>query len=212
MQILSMNKFDQCVLTMALINICNQEGYVGEELRRNYNLWKSETGEAAANPWLDSHWFTIYIPHPDQEYEQLSQEEGLSQGYNIEVKPLLDTSSVPYKIPAGGHFVIVLKQKGLQDKFEVAATGIFVRPLGVLSLDVVTDWEQAEYQSLLIKHPIIRDYPAHWEQKLRQFMAREIRSEELPQLVGYVDQAINRDYRSPSWDEVYLAAYGFAGV
>jgi hypothetical protein len=151
------------------------------------------------------------VPHPDQQYDNLTLEEGLTKGYNIEVQPVEDKTKVPYKIPEGGHFVVILKQKGLDDDFGIAATGIFVRPLGVLSLDIIVDLEKAEYQHLLIKHPIIRDYPEGWQQKLTMFINQEIRSEDLPNLVGYVDQAINRDYRPPSWKEVYLSERGFTG-
>lgn len=44
------------------------------------------------------------------------------------------------------------------------------------------------------------------------FITQEITIDELPSLVQYVDQALNPDYRPPSWKEVYLAARGFAGV
>jgi len=50
----------------------------------------------------------------------------------------------------------------------------------------------------VVKHPIIRDYPADWETKLRMFLQREIPQEELPSIVQYVDRAYNQDYRSPS--------------
>ncbi|AFZ18684.1 hypothetical protein Mic7113_2907 [Allocoleopsis franciscana PCC 7113] len=39
MQILGATRFDQCVINMALINICNQESYVGKEMRKIYNSW-----------------------------------------------------------------------------------------------------------------------------------------------------------------------------
>jgi len=211
MGILGATRFDQYVINISLINICNQESYVGQEMRKLYNSWKEETTEAINNPWLDLHQFTIYVPHPDQQYDNLTLEEGLTKGYNIEVQPVEDKTKVPYTIPEGGHFVVILKQKGLDDDFGIAATGIFVRPLGVLSLDIIVDLEKAEYQHLLIKHPIIRDYPEGWQQKLTMFINQEIRSEDLPNLVGYVDQAINRDYRPPSWNEVYLSERGFTG-
>jgi hypothetical protein len=41
------------------------------------------------------------------------------------------------------------------------------------------------------------------------FLQGEIRNEELPRVVGYVDRSLNRDYRSPSWSDVYLAASDF---
>ncbi len=208
MQILGVTKFDQCVLNMSLINICNQESYVGKQMRKTYTSWKEEKAEAVRNPWLDLLQFTIYVPHPDQEYENMTLGEGLTKGYNVEVQPIEDTSKVPYNIPAGGHLVAILKQKGLEENFGIAATGIFIRPLGVLSLDIIVDLEKGEYQSLLVKHPIIRDYPDGWEQKLKLFIQRQIRSEDLPNLVGYVDQAINEDYRQPSWNEVYSPERG----
>ncbi len=180
-------------------------------MRKLYNSWKEETAEVVNNPWFDLQQFTIYIPHPDQQYENMTLEEGLTKGYNIEVKPVEDKSKVPYKIPEGGHFVVILKQKELDSDFEIAATGIFVRPLGVLSLDIITDQEKAEYQPLIVKHPVIRDYPENWQQKLAMFIQGEIRGEDLPNLVGHVDQALNRDYRAPSWNEVYLSASGFMG-
>lgn len=132
----------------------------------------------------------------------------LTQGYNIEVKPVEDRSKVPYQIPAGGHFVVILKQQRRDGKFEVAATGIFVRPLAVLSLDVITDAEKPEYQPLIVRHPIVREYPAGWEQTLKAFIRLEVSGAELPNLVAYVDQASNQDYRSPSWAEVYRSAQG----
>ncbi|MEL7068654.1 MAG: hypothetical protein AAGN15_08400 [Cyanobacteria bacterium J06581_3] len=204
-----LSKFDQCVLNMALINICDCENHVGQALRQQYNAWKQTTHEAVLSPWLDMHKFTIYLPHPDQEYEDTTLAEGLSRGYNVEVEPVKDPSELVYDIPQGGHFVVVLKQKQVNGAFEIAATGIFVRPLGVLSLDVIVDMHQSEYQSLAVKHPIVRDYPQDWETKLRQFLQREISSEDLPNIVGYVDRGINRDYRTPSWNDVYLAASDF---
>ena len=212
MQVLgAFSRFEQCVLNMALINICDSESYVGEEMRRQYNSWKHSTNETVHNPWLDLHQFTIYLPHPEQEYEDITLEEGLTKGYNVEVQPVKDKSQLVYNIPEGGHFVVVLKQRLVNGDFEIAATGIFVRSLGILSLDVIIDPDQGQYQSLVIKHPIIRDYPKDWETQLRMFLKREIIGEELPRVVGYVDRGLNQDYRPPSWNEVYLAATGFAG-
>jgi hypothetical protein len=207
----AISKFDQCVLNISLINICNQKSYLGQEMRRQYNQWKGETDETVYNPWLDIHQFKIFLPHPDQEYEEITLEAGLTKGYNVEVEPVHSQSQLPYRIPRGGHFVIVLKQKGLDADFKIAGTGIFVRPLGVLSLDMIVDLDQGEYQSITVKHPIIKDYPEGWENKLNLFLKGEISSEELPQVVRYVDQAFNEDYRQPSWNDIYLAATGFAG-
>ncbi len=212
MRILGATQFDQCVLNISLINLCNQQSYVGQEMRRRYLAWNDEADEPTRDPWHDLHQFTLYVPHPEQQYEGITLEYGLSQGYNIEVDRVEDSSQVPYKIPPGGHFVIVLKQKGLDDGFQLAATGIFVRPLALLSLDLIEEMEAAKYQPVVVKHPIIREYPSDWQRQLQRFLNNEIRGEELPNVVGFVDQATNRDYRPPSWDEVSLAAKGFAGV
>ncbi len=208
-EILGISKFDQCVLNISLINICNQESYVGKQMRKLYNAWKAETDEAVNNPWLDLHQFTIYVPHPDQKYEDVTLEQGLTLGYNIEVKPIEDITKVPYKIPHGGHFIVVLKQTKTDCGFRIAATGIFVRSLAVFSLDTVIDPEEGKYQTLVVKHPIIRDYPQNWQQQMEKFLQGEIAEENLPSLIKYVDQAENNDYRSPSWNEIYLSGQGF---
>ena len=211
MQVLgAINKFEQCVLNISLINICNQESHVGQEMRQQYNQWKGETDETVYTPWLDTHQFTIYLPHPNQEYENITLEAGLTKGYNVEVQPVKNPSQLPYKIPRGAHFVVVMRQKKLDSDFEIAGTGIFIHPLAILSLDLIIDPDLGEYQSITIKHPIIRDYPEGWEDKLNLFLAGEIPGEELPQIVRYVDQAFNQDYRQPSWHNIYLAATGFA--
>lgn len=209
MQIVGLlSKFDQCALNMALIHLCNSESHVGQEMRRQYNAWKQDSDDPVFNPWLDIHQFTIYIPHPDQEYEDVTLEAGLTEGYNVEVEPVQDPSRLIYNIPQGGHFVAVLKQKQVDGDFAIAATGIFVRSLALLSLDVVVDMAQGETQPIVVKHPIIRDYPQDWETKLRLFLQREINDEALPRLVGHVDRSLNRDYRSPRWTEVYQAGDG----
>lgn len=210
--ILGATQFDQRVLNISSINICDRESYVGQEMRKRYNAWKDENDEPTQNPWAHLHQFTIYVPHPDQLYEETTLEEGLTKGYNIEVKLVEDKSELPYKIPAGGHFVVVMKQKGLDADFAIAATGIFVRTLAVLYLDIIVDLEKGEYQPIAVKHPIIRDYPIGWEDKLKQFLNQEIKDEDLPNLVQYVDRAFNRDYRAPDWDEINLIATRFAGV
>ncbi|MEO1350862.1 MAG: hypothetical protein AAFW84_18970 [Cyanobacteria bacterium J06635_15] len=207
----TLSKFEQCVLNMALINICDSESYVGQEMRQKYNAWKALTDETVHNPWLDTHQFTIYLPHPDQAYEDVTLEEGLTKGYNVEVDPVKDPSELIYNVPRGGHFVAVLKQRQVNGDFAIAATGIFVRSLGILSLDVIVDMDKEEYQSLVVKHPIIRDYPQDWESKLRLFLKEEISGEALPRVVGYVDRGLNQDYRPPAWGEVYLAASDFVG-
>lgn len=210
-EVFGTSKFDQCAINMALINICNRDSNLGQEMLNLYHDWKAETGEAVENPWLDLHQFTIYIPHPDQRYEEITIGEALNQAYNIEVQPVKDRSQIPYKIPEGGHFVVVLKQRRLDSEFQIAATGIFIRPLAAIALDIILDPDKGEYQSLIIKHPIIKKYPEGWENKLTAFLKGEITSYDLPNFVGYVDGAFNRDYRSPSWDEMYLAVKGFAG-
>lgn len=209
MQVLGLlSKFDQCVLNMALIHLCNSESHVGQEMRRQYNAWMQDSDDPVYNPWLDVHQFTLFIPHPDQDYEGITLSEGLTQGYNVEVEMVKDPSDLIYDIPQGGHFVAVLKQKQVDGDFEIAATGVFVRSLGVLSLDLVVDLAQGETQPIVVKHPIIRDYPQDWETKLRMFMQKELRDEALPRLVGYVDCSLNRDYRTPSWQDVYQAGSG----
>jgi hypothetical protein len=210
MQVLgAFSKFEQCVLNMALINICDRQSHVGNQMRQQYNAWKQATEETVYNPWLALHQFTIYLPHPDQEYEDVTLEEGLTKGYNVEVEPIKDLSKLVYNVPEGGHFVVVMKQKRVYGDFAIAATGIFVRSLGILTLDIIIDLEREEYQSLIIKHPIIRDYPQDWETKLTMFLKGEIKEEKLPRVVGYVDRGLNRDYRPPSWNEVYLATSRF---
>lgn len=206
----TLSKFDQCVLNMALIHICDGNSHVGQTMRQQYNAWKQSTQETVVSPWIDIHKFTIFLPHPDQTYEDITLTEGLSRGYNVEVEPVKDRSELIYDIRSGGHFVVVLKQKQVNGAFEVAATGVFVRSLGVLSLDVVVDSTLGEYQSLVVKHPIIRDYPSDWEAQLRGFLRGEIRRESLPGIVGYVDRTVNSDYRAPDWSDVYWEASDFS--
>jgi hypothetical protein len=207
-----LSKFDQCALNMALIHLCNSESYVGQEMRRQYNDWKQDSDDAIHTPWLDIHQFTIYIPHPAQDYEDVTLADGLTLGYNIEVEPVKDPGNLIYPVPHGGHFVAVLKQTQVDGEFAIAATGIFVRSLAILSLDVVVDLAQGETQPIVVKHPIIRDYPQDWETKLRLFLQRETSDEALPQLVGYVDRNLNHDYRSPRWHEVYQAGDGLLSL
>jgi len=210
MRILGSSQFDQCVLNMALINLCNQASHVGQQLHRLYH--QDNTDEPTINPWHMPHWFSIYVPHPDQEFEEITLEAGLTRGYNVEVKRIENPNQLPYQLQKDAHFVVVLKQKGLNQDYQLAATGIFVRPLAVLKLDIIDDIDKVSYQPVLVTHPILRDYPSHCQDKLWQFLNHEISSEALPDLVGHVDQAMNRDFRSPTWSEVRLAAKGFAGV
>lgn len=212
MKILGATQFDRQVLNISLINICNQESYIGQEMRKHYHAWKDETDEPSQNPWLDLHQFTIYVPHPEQVYDDMTLEDGLTKGYNVEVKLVENRSKLPYNIPGGGHFVVVLKQEAVNADFGIAATGIFVRALAVLYLDIIVDIDRPEYQQIIIKHPIIKKYPTGWEEKFKMFINQEISSQDLPDLVGYVDRAFNQDYRSPSWNEIRQLNSGFAGV
>uniref|UniRef100_A0A832H5T0 Uncharacterized protein n=1 Tax=Oscillatoriales cyanobacterium SpSt-402 TaxID=2282168 RepID=A0A832H5T0_9CYAN len=207
---LGISQFDQCILNISLINLCNQESYVGQSIRQLHNLL--DENDAPNDPWRTLHQLNLYIPHPDQQYDGITLQAGLTKGYNIEVKTVADPSQIPCKVPEGGQFVVVMRQKGLDDGFVIAATGFFIRPLALLSLDFIVDVSTPEYQSIVVKHPVIRDYPPGWEDKLKHFLDQTIPYDALPNLVGYVDQAVNRDYRPPSWDEVHLAAKGFAGV
>ncbi len=197
---LGLNRFDQCVLNMGLINLCDRESYTGQQIRNLYN--SSDDGEPTGDPWRRLHQITLFVPHPDQEYEEITLAAGLTQGYNIELKKIEDPAQIPYQIPEGGQFVVVMKQKGLDAGFAIAATGIFIRPLALLKLEVITDIITAESQSIAVKHPVIRDYPSGWEDKLNQFLDRAIPYEALPDLVKYVDRAFNPDYRPPNWDDI----------
>ncbi|HEY9615195.1 MAG TPA: hypothetical protein V6C64_00035 [Microcoleaceae cyanobacterium] len=210
MRILGSSQFDQCVLNISLINLCNQDSYVGQQLHQLYNL--DDADSSTRNPWFIPHWFSIYVPHPDQEFDGITLAQGLTKGYNVEAKRIDAPEKVPYYLPRNAHFVAVLKQKGLDQGYALAATGIFIRPLAVLKLDIIDDIDHATYQPVFVKHPIIRDYPSSWEQKLQQYLNQEISSDAVPNIVAYVDRATNRDYRPPAWDEFYLAAHGFAGV
>jgi hypothetical protein len=204
------SKFEQCVLKISLINICDRKSYVGDRMRQQYNQWKGETDETVGNPWSDIHQFTIYLPHPSLERESITLESGLTQGYNIEVKPVESLNQLPYRIPRGAHFVEIARQKEPDSSFKMVGTGIFVRPLGILCLDLTVDFEE-EYQSMTIEHPTIRNYPSDWQNKLKLFREGKIDSQELPQVVKYVDRAFNQDYQPPSWRDIYPAATEFAG-
>lgn len=207
-----LSQFHQSVLSMALINMCDSEGHVGQEMRQQYNAWKRLTDETVINPWHDMHQFTLYLPHPDQTYEGITLEEGLTRGYNIEVQPVKDRSELIYDIFPGGHFVAVLKQSLVDGGFTIAATGVFVRALAILSLDVIIDPDKEEYQSIVIKHPIIRDYPPDWEAKLRAFLKGETPEGELTPVVRYVDCALNQDYRTPAWKDIYSGSSGLLSL
>lgn len=203
------NKFEQCVLNMALINICDSESYVGQQIRRQKDSWDESIQTIENNSGMNQ--YTIYLPHPEQKYEDITLEQGLTKGYNVEVEPIPDHNYFVSHIPQGGNFVVVMKQSQVNGDFAIAATGVLIRSMGILSLDVIIDPDQGEYQSLIIKHPIIRDYPQDWESKLRMFLTQKISWHELPQLGRYVDRFFNQDYRPPSWHECYLAGSGFSG-
>jgi hypothetical protein len=205
------NPFEQCILNMSLIHLCNQASYLGQAVRRLNNPW-GENDEPTGDPWRRLHQITLHCPHPDQEYEGITLEAGLTQGYNLEVKHIDDRSQVPYRIPVGGQFVVVMRQKAVNAGFTIAATGIFVRPLALLQLDLILDMTTAESQAIVVRHPIIRDYPRDWQEQLQQFLNHTRLYEALPTLVASVDQTLNPDYRCPNWAEISLAAKGFAGV
>jgi len=88
----------------------------------------------------------------------------------------------------------------------------------MLNLDIIVDPDENQYQPLVSKHPIIRDYSRDWENKLLRFLKQEIPGQELPNVVNYVDCSFNPDYRSfnpdyrrTHWREVYLGVRGFSG-
>ncbi len=61
-EVLGTSRFDQCVISMALVNLCNQASELGQEMQQRYNAWKAESDEAINNPWQDLHQFSIFIP------------------------------------------------------------------------------------------------------------------------------------------------------
>ncbi|MFM7426682.1 MAG: hypothetical protein ACKO7W_17085 [Elainella sp.] len=198
--LLGLPRFEQYVLNMALVHLCDREGHVGQLIRHS-----AQTADPSADPSIsetDLHQITIYVPHPEQQYEGLSLEAGLTQGYNIEVEPIHDRSRIPYAIPRGAQFVRVLRQKGVDSGFNLAAIGLFIRPLALLKLDLIVDAAQAEYQTIAVRHPVIRDYPNNWEQQLNRFLQQEIPLQALPDLAGYVDRAVNSDYSPPNWIQI----------
>jgi hypothetical protein len=207
----SLSSFEQCVFNISLISLCNQASYLGQSIRRLHNPG-SEDDQPTDDPWRRLYQITLHVPHPDQEYDGITLETGLTKGYNLEAKVVTDPRQVPYDIPVGGQLVVVMRQTAVNGGFAIAATGIFVRPLALLKLDFILDMSTAESQSIIVKHPIIRDYPSNWQDQLQQFLNRTRPYEALPNLVGHVDQTLNSDYRPPNWAEVSLAANGFAGV
>lgn len=202
--LLGIPRFEQQVLNMALVHLCDRQSHVGQLMRRSAanSIEDTHGGDASQDPWETLHQITIYVPHPKQEYEGISLEAGLTQGYNVEVEPIHDRSQIPYVIPRGAQFVRVLRQKGLDAGFGLAAIGLFIRPLAILRLDVIVDAGQAEYQAIAVRHPVIREYPSDWEQKLNLFLQQELPTEALPNLVGYVDRMVNSDYTPPNWTQI----------
>lgn len=197
--LLGIPRFEQHVLNMALVHLCDREGHVGKLIRHSS---LTDSDEPTQDPWSALHQITLYIPHPEQQYDGMTLDAGLTQGYNIEIEPIHDRSRIPYVIPRGAQFVRVLRQKGLDAGFGLAAIGLFIRPLAILKLDFIVNAEQAEYQTIAVRHPVIRDYPSDWEQKLNLFLQQEIPSEALPNLAGYVDRAVNTDYTPPNWVQI----------
>ena len=207
--ILGSSSFDQCVLSMALIHLCNQASYIGQQFQQ---LCPSADNPTSTAHWLTPHWFTIYVPHPDQDFEEITLEYGLNHGYNLEVKPIDNANLVPYNLSKASHFVVVLKQSGVNQAYQLVATGLFIRPLATLKLDLIDVIDQVSYQPILVRHPIIRSYPSRWEQKLWQYLNHDLNFDRLPNIVQAVDQRQNADYRSPSWNELRLMTRGFVGV
>ncbi|MEB3292806.1 MAG: hypothetical protein VKJ24_06575 [Synechococcales bacterium] len=199
-QLLNLPRFEQHVLNMALVHLCDREGHVGQLMRHSND--SSQVDSSSSHPWETLQQITIYIPHPQQEYDGMSLEAGLTQGYNIEVEPILDRDRIPYLIPRGAQFVRVLRQKGVNAGFSLAAIGLLIRPLALLKLDLIVDAITAEYQAIAIRHPVIREYPSNWEQTLNSFIGQELSLEALPNIVGYVDRTLNRDYTPPNWTQI----------
>jgi hypothetical protein len=203
--LLGIPRFEQYVLNMALVHLCDREGHVGQ-LMRYSSTNATESDGPTPDPGSVLHQIIIYVPHPEQEYEGLSLDAGLTQGYNIEIEPVHDRSQIPYVIPRGAQFVRVLRQKGLDAGFGLAAIGLFIRPLAILKLDLIVNAEQAEDQAIAARHPVIRDYPSDWEHKLNLLLQQEIPNEALPNLAGYVDRAVNPDYTPPNWRQISTAS------
>lgn len=216
-QLLNLPRFEQHVLNMALVHLCDREGHVGQLMRHSHanasdnssvnssvNLhdYPSQADASSSHAGATLQQITIYLPHPQQEYDGMSLEAGLTQGYNIEVEPIRDRDRIPYLIPRGAQFVRVLRQKGVDAGFYLAAIGLLIRPLALLKLDLIVDAMAAEYQAIAIRHPVIRDYPSDWEQKLNLFIQQALPLEALPNLVGYVDRTLNRDYTPPNWTQI----------
>ncbi|GEA26132.1 hypothetical protein MiAbW_00679 [Microcystis aeruginosa NIES-4325] len=91
MNVLGETRFEQGVINMSLSNMCDQNSYVGQELGKVYHDYQEEHEEAISNPCQDSYQFTIYVPHPNQQEEEISLEAGLSRGYDLEVKAIINS-------------------------------------------------------------------------------------------------------------------------
>ena len=91
------NKFEQCVLNMALINICDSESYVGQQIRRQQDSWDESIQNIENNSGINQ--YTIYLPHPEQKYEDITLEQGLSKGYNVEVETVQNNNTMILRSP-----------------------------------------------------------------------------------------------------------------
>lgn len=89
MNVLGETRFEQGV--MSLLNRCEQNSYVGQELGKVYHDYQEGNEEAIGNSCQDSYQFTIYVPHPNQQEEEISLEEGLSRSYDLEVKAIINS-------------------------------------------------------------------------------------------------------------------------
>ncbi|NJL57554.1 hypothetical protein HC928_22315, partial [bacterium] len=49
MDLLTLTRFDQSVLNMALVHLCDRQSHVGMEMRRLYASQQEETDEAVYN-------------------------------------------------------------------------------------------------------------------------------------------------------------------
>jgi hypothetical protein len=196
------SRFEQQVLSMALVHLCDRHSPVNQRTQQDDSATAHDAG---STPWLGLQQFTLYIPHPEQQYEGISLEAGLTQGLNIEVQPVQNREGIPYAIPTGSHFVRILRQKALDRGFGLMAVGLFIPPMALLKLDLIVDAEQAEYQAIAVRHPVLRDYPKDWEQRLNVFLQQDRAIETLPNLIGYVDRGVNQDYTPPTWNQLYPA-------
>ena len=59
MNVLGETRFEQEVINMSLINRCDQDSYVGQELGKVYHDYQEENEETLGNTWQESYQFTI---------------------------------------------------------------------------------------------------------------------------------------------------------